>query len=306
MAAMDITSDFKDLKSKRENLVFMARTAESAERYEDMCKVMKVGCRPFPRGSACAPASRFNTFEIALPFPQQLLVEWNEGKTPLDIEERNLLSVAYKNVIGTRRASHRCLSVEDFKNTPFIDDYKKIIEKELDDICQEVLALLTKTLVPGVRRALKEAEKGTDPDKTEISRLQEAFVFYLKMTGDYYRYLAEIIKDQDYVDSASQTYQQALDIAEKHLLPTHPIRLGLALNFSVCYYEIIKDQTKACDLAKKAFDMAIAKLDSIDEASYKDSTLIMQLLRDNLTLWTSPDNNMDDTGGDGGDKEDYD
>ena len=52
--------------------------------------------------------------------------------------------------------------------------------------------------------------------------------------------------------------------------------------------------------------MAIAKLDSIDEASYKDSTLIMQLLRDNLTLWTSPDNNMDDTGGDGGDKEDYD
>jgi len=74
----------------------------------------------------------------------------------------------------------------------------------------------------------------------------------------------------------------------------HPIRLGLALNFSVCYYEILKDQSKACELAKSAFDAAISKLDSIDEASYKDSTLIMQLLRDNLTLWTTTDNNEDD------------
>jgi len=59
------------------------------------------------------------------------------------------------------------------------------------------------------------------------------------------------------------------------------------LNYSVCHYEILKDKTKACTLAKTAFDQAISKLDKLDEASYKDSTLIMQLLRDNLTLWTS-------------------
>lgn len=40
-------------------------------------------------------------------------------------------------------------------------------------------------------------------------------------------------------------------------------------------------------LAKEAFDNAIAELDTLSEDSYKDSTLIMQLLRDNLTLWTS-------------------
>ena len=76
-------------------------------------------------------------------------------------------------------------------------------------------------------------------------------------------------------------------MASDKLSPTHPIRLGLALNYSVCFYEILKEPKKACDLAKKAFDEAISKLDQLDEASYKDSTLIMQLLRDNLTLWTS-------------------
>lgn len=73
------------------------------------------------------------------------------------------------------------------------------------------------------------------------------------------------------------------------MTPTHPIRLGLALNFSVFYYEILNSPDRACHLAKQAFDDAIAELDSLSEESYRDSTLIMQLLRDNLTLWTSSD-----------------
>lgn len=66
--------------------------------------------------------------------------------------------------------------------------------------------------------------------------------------------------------------------------------MGLALNFSVFYYEILNSPDRACHLAKQAFDDAIAELDSLSEESYRDSTLIMQLLRDNLTLWTSSDN----------------
>merc|ERR1711988_408664 len=56
------------------------------------------------------------------------------------------------------------------------------------------------------------------------------------------------------------------------LAPTHPIRLGLALNYSVFLYEVQSKSQEACDLAKQAFDDAIAELDTLDEESYKDST----------------------------------
>ncbi|CAJ0934106.1 unnamed protein product [Ranitomeya imitator] len=86
------------------------------------------------------------------------------------------------------------------------------------------------------------------------------------------------------VANSQQAYQEAFEISKSEMQPTHPIRLGLALNFSVFYYEILNSPEKACSLAKSAFDEAIAELDTLNEESYKDSTLIMQLLRDNLTV----------------------
>ena len=87
-------------------------------------------------------------------------------------------------------------------------------------------------------------------------------------------------------EKSKSAYDQAHEAAEK-LPTTHPIRLGLALNFSVFHYEIDNNPKIACEIAKKAFDKAITDLDKLHEDQYKDSTLIMQLLRDNLTLWTS-------------------
>ena len=113
-------------------------------------------------------------------------------------------------------------------------------------------------------------------------------LFYRK--GDYHRYLAEFATGTDRKEAAENSlvaYKAASDTAMHDLAPTHPIRLGLALNFSVFYYEILNSPDRACRLAKAAFDDAIAELDTLSEESYKDSTLIMQLLRDNLTLWTS-------------------
>uniref|UniRef100_A0A0D6R8M8 14-3-3 domain-containing protein n=1 Tax=Araucaria cunninghamii TaxID=56994 RepID=A0A0D6R8M8_ARACU len=110
------------------------------------------------------------------------------------------------------------------------------------------------------------------------------------MKGDYHRYLAEFAiaeKRKGSADQSLEAYKNATEVAQTDLAPTHPIRLGLALNFSVFYYEILNSPDQACHLAKQAFDDAIAELDTLSEESYKDSTLIMQLLRDNLTLWTS-------------------
>lgn len=74
-------------------------------------------------------------------------------------------------------------------------------------------------------------------------------------------------------EAAHESYKQATEIAQTDLAPTHPIRLGLALNFSVFYYEILNSPDRACHLAKQAFDDAIAELDTLSEESYKDSTV---------------------------------
>ena len=164
----------------------------------------------------------------------------------------------------------------DDADEELLGKYKALVEDELEVICQEVLQLLTEHLCKNVKDQKNETE-----------------VFYLKMCGDYYRYLSEFrTEESSHKADTEKYYKMAMDVAEENLNETHPTRLGLALNFSVCYYEILKEPEKACDLAKKSFDAAIEKLDTLNDASYKDSTLIMQLLRDNLTLWTS--SNADD------------
>merc|ERR1712107_224288 len=115
-------------------------------------------------------------------------------------------------------------------------------------------------------------------------------VFYQKMKADYYRYIAEFRTGDEKkaaAESARKSYAEAEAEAAKTLAVTHPIRLGLALNYSVFQYEVLQNPEEACKMARTAFEDAIAELDNVAEDSYKDSTLIMQLLRDNLTLWTS-------------------
>ncbi|GAA5807827.1 hypothetical protein MFLAVUS_001206 [Mucor flavus] len=234
------------MATEREDKVYMAKIAEQAERYDEMVSFMKE------------------------------VVKLNVGLT---VEERNLLSVAYKNVIGARRASWRIVSSIEQKEeskgheaqVTKIKGYRNKIENELYEVCNDILKLLQEHLIPS-------------------SQDGEAKVFYYKMEGDYHRYVAEYATGDARKTSANdayEAYKHATEVAQTELTTTHPIRLGLALNFSVFYYEIFNSPERACSLAKQAFDDAIAELDTLSEESYKDSTLIMQLLRDNLTLWTS-------------------
>jgi len=234
-------------ETDRDGNVYLAKLAEQAERYDEMVEAMKA-------------VSKIEEVELS-------------------VEERNLLSVGYKNVIGARRASWRILSSIEQKekskgnsdHEAHIVSYRKQVEDELTSICEDILGILDSNLIPA-------------------SSSGESKVFYLKMKGDYYRYLAEFKVAEDRKGAAESSllaYKAASDIATTDLATTHPIRLGLALNFSVFYYEVLNAPDQACNLAKNAFDEAIQELDTLSEESYKDSTLIMQLLRDNLTLWTS-------------------
>jgi hypothetical protein len=236
-SAFDINA-FKDIS--KDDCVTMARISEAADRFEDMIKWMYL---------------RVKKFDDAM-----------------TADERNLMSVAYKNVIGQRRTAWRQfqydLDQSPPENKPAIQEYINQVSEEILEISQNVLALLEDTLI----------------HKGEQSEEQ---VFFLKMAGDYYRYLTESHPKDEYKEKCKDFYTEAFAIAKDQLQATHPIRLGLALNFSVCYYEILKQPDMACELAKTAFDDAISKLDYLEETDYRDATLIMQLLRDNLTLWTS-------------------
>jgi hypothetical protein len=121
------------------------------------------------------------------------------------------------------------------KRVKLIQKYRTVVEKELDDICGEILELLDKHLIPSASTC-------------------EASVFYLKMKADYLRYLSEFKVETDRKDAADKTlmaYNAAQDKALAELPSTNPIRLGLALNFSVFYYEVMNQPEKACNLAKQ-------------------------------------------------------
>merc|ERR1711870_199641 len=197
----------------------------------------------------------------------------------LSVEERNLLSVAYKNAVGSRRAAWRIITSVEQKekskgndeNAKYAKEYCVKVEAELQKICDTILGVLDSNLIP-------KAGNG------------ESKVFYQKMKADYYRYIAEFTEGDAKTkasENARLAYEEAQKVAEKDLAVTHPIRLGLALNYSVFQYEVLSNPEEACKMARTAFEDAIAELDNVAEDSYKDSTLIMQLLRDNLTLWTS-------------------
>lgn len=134
-----------------EEIIYCARISEQTERYESMLVYVRI------------------------------YVKRNQT---LNAEERNLLSVAYKNIVGPLRTSWRIIdtleqkekakpeSAEKERNLGHIKKMKKEIEQQLYQYCMEIINILENSLIVHAQ---------VDEDK----------IFYLKMSGDYYRYLAE-------------------------------------------------------------------------------------------------------------------
>jgi len=237
----------------REEYVYLAKLFERAERYEDMVV---------------------------------WITKFIQLEPKLSMDERNILSAGFKNIIGGKRSSWRLLQNLERKeekkgnntNLNGVREIKKKVENEMRRICDDIQSILDKYLVPN-------------------SKDSENKVFYLKLKGDYYRYRAEFTdgaENEENTNRADKVYQDAYVIAEKDIPISSSTRLGLALNFSVFYYEIRNLREQACKIAKDAFEEAIKILDDLERSKAKDTILIIQLLKENLILWNN-EMNEDET-----------
>jgi 14-3-3 protein epsilon len=234
-----------------EENIFLARVAEQAERFEDMVQFLSA------------------------------VLETKGAEVSSD--ERNLLSVAFKNLISAKRAACRTIhAIEQNpkyqKYTDALAKYKQSIEQKLTTDCQMIIDTIN-------QKVLAKECAG------------ESKAFFIKMVGDYYRYIAENAKEsllEEVKQNALSAYERAAEIT---LPPCNPIRLGLALNFSVFHYEVMKNHKIACELADKALQEALDKIDELEEDDFRDAKSIIELLKENLTLWKeeeSGNNEIDD------------
>jgi 14-3-3 protein epsilon len=221
-------------------------------------------------------AEQCSRFEDMMEFLEEMV---KGKKEDLTSDERNLLSIAYKNTISLRRQAIRTLMAYELKEKkrdeslylPYIVEYKNKVEKELENLCLKIIGNINTHLIP----------KASD---------SEAKVFYHKMKADYYRYIAENVDGdakEKYSNLSNKSYEEATASA-KELNISNPIRLGLALNYSVFYYEVFNDHAKACDIARETLDLAKKELAGVDEEDeeYKDAYSIINLLQENLSMWT--------------------
>ena len=226
-----------EIPSDRRGLIVMAKVAEQCERYDEMIVCMK------------------------------RLISLNPVLT---LEEKNLLSVAYKNVVGARRAPWRTLQSFADSSSVEVRQFKQRMEAEIGEVCSDIFAMLKDKLIPS----------SADDDSR---------VFYYKLEADYHRYYVEVLDPASGVaaeqrGAAREAYKNAVKYAES-LPDASPIKLGLLLNFSVFHYEIEKEQAAGYAMARDAFEKAAPHLETLDEDEYRESATIMSLIRDNLSTW---------------------
>lgn len=220
------------------------------------------------------------------------------------MEERNLLSIAYKHVTGTLRTSWRTVEGIEKQEAAsgsamprelvLIRRQREKIELELADACQDLLDLLDRHLVPaaeaGEERVFYHKMHVFHPPKFHLKSLSYPAHGVFHRQGDYHRYLAEFARRQQRERSALlalEAYKASYKHAFGTLPPWHPTRLGVALNFSVFFHDVRGSPDRACHLAKHAFDEAVAGMHATPEHTFRDSLMILHLLRDDIILWSA-------------------
>ncbi|MFE9583046.1 14-3-3 family protein [Nocardia sp. NPDC006044] len=231
-----------------EQTLYQAKLSEIAHRYDDMADELAV------------------VAELA-----------RKNKTALTEDQLHLFIRAYDAQIETRRTS--------------LQELRPIRQKLLDQksdlasVAAEKIGVIEKELRGVCDKTLKALETMPSPE-TSI----EAKVLFLTWQADCWRCKAELATnadDTEAADNARKSYDNAMREADS-LSVTDSARLRAALGYSVFLHDIVGDTEAASRAAKNAFDEATSEMDHLDEDQYKQSTRVMQLLRDNLTAWTAP------------------
>lgn len=249
---------------ERQELLFLARHAEQAQRYHDMAVITRH------------------------------LVHFTGGK--LSREERTLFYIAHVRIILPIRNAIKVLN-QHFASPAtagLAQEYRRYLHHELKTFCFTLIDFIQTSLV------------------TPLHTLPDHVVFFLKMVGDLYRYVAElnplshIAPTNSHVSVAvgkspqyqsqhqyyymylcRHYYHEAALVAEKYFAIAQPLRLGVLLAYAVAAFELFRDYKTACEITKMCFDKAIVKIETLEEEDYRDSTLLLQLMRDNLQLWVA-------------------
>jgi 14-3-3 protein epsilon len=196
-------------------------------------------------------------------------------KDDLTKEEKNIFYNSFKYIINSKRNAWQNANYMEEKEKEktsdritIIQNYKNILETEIFDICKNVISLINNFLLT----------------KTI---LDESKIFFLKMKGDYYRYLCEfksLSENKNYVEESEKNYKMAVELSQ-NISWINPVKLGLYLNYSVFFYEIKKDTKKAKQMAKDTIKSAKKYSDKLKEEHDKDAEMTIQTLKDNINYW---------------------
>lgn len=229
---------------------------------------------------------------------------------PLTDEERNLLLIAYETLMAQQRSAWRvmkaqaadCQRVLDDEEewgsykavadeTKIVSDHYRIhhIAKEFKAFCEDMAKVVRGIVIPVEERNLMARHRLAGGSRT-ARPVNAALVYYKKLLADSYRYMGEMAEGKEELESAAEAAEGLYNAAKKNadsvFGPAHPVRLGVMLNMSIFYYDVMQKPDRACKIASIAFREGQAALDSVeDESEAADASMVLLNLRDNMRLW---------------------
>ena len=208
----------------------------------------------------------------------EFIEEFIKLNPKLDKEECDIVSTGFKNMISDKRSSWFTLNSMERKekkkkkNTvKEIKEIKNHIENELRETCNKLQEIIDKYLLPN-----------NEEDDT--------IVFLLKLKADYFRYICEFAEGKEFeynLNKAEEYYKKAFEISENKLPIINCNRVSIGLNYAIFLYEIKKDRMAGFDVAQNIFKESMKFIDDLEKSKFRDTLLIIQLLKENIIFWNS-------------------